>query len=100
MDVEVLGGRFRQREFGGLGWEGDPFEAHELEAVRGWLSSKAVSIYGGSAEIQNNKGTAFSSLAEVKKEVGEPDEALEDFRRALKCYDSAIQIAPSGAMAI
>ena len=38
----------------GLGWEGDAFESHELEAVRGWLSSKAVSIYGGSFEIQNN----------------------------------------------
>ena len=38
----------------GLGWEGDAFEANELEAVRGWLSGKSVSIYGGSAEIQNN----------------------------------------------
>ena len=45
--VEILGHR-------GLGWDGDPFEAEELEAVRSWLSSKAVSIYGGSAEIQNN----------------------------------------------
>ena len=38
----------------GVGWEGDPFESHELEAVRSWLTSKAVSIYGGSFEIQNN----------------------------------------------
>ena len=38
----------------GLGWEGDPFEEHELEAVRHWLSGKAISIYGGSFEIQNN----------------------------------------------
>jgi len=38
----------------GLGWDGDAFEAHELAAVRGWLSGKAVSIYGGSFEIQNN----------------------------------------------
>ena len=38
----------------GLGWEGDSFEVHELEAVRGWLGAKAVSIYGGSYEVQNN----------------------------------------------
>jgi len=45
--VEMLGNR-------GLGWESEPFETHELEAVRAWLSSKAVSIYGGSFEVQNN----------------------------------------------
>ena len=38
----------------GLGWEGDPFEEHELQMVRSWLSGKAMSIYGGSYEIQNN----------------------------------------------
>jgi alkylation response protein AidB-like acyl-CoA dehydrogenase len=38
----------------GLGWEGDDFSGDELSAVRGWLSGKAMSIYGGSAEIQNN----------------------------------------------
>ncbi len=38
----------------GLGWEGDDFSRDELETVRGWLSGKAMSIYGGSAEIQNN----------------------------------------------
>jgi alkylation response protein AidB-like acyl-CoA dehydrogenase len=38
----------------GLGWEGDDYTPEELEAVRGWLSGKAMSIYGGSAEIQNN----------------------------------------------
>ena len=38
----------------GLGWDGDSFEGHELEAVRGWLGTKAISIYGGSHEIQNN----------------------------------------------
>jgi len=45
--VEVMGHR-------GLGWEGEGFRAEELEAVRGWLGGKAVSIYGGSYEIQNN----------------------------------------------
>jgi alkylation response protein AidB-like acyl-CoA dehydrogenase len=38
----------------GLGWEGDSFSSEELAAVRGWLSVKAMSIYGGSFEIQNN----------------------------------------------
>jgi alkylation response protein AidB-like acyl-CoA dehydrogenase len=38
----------------GLGWEGDAFKREEIEAVRGWLSGKAMSIYGGSQEIQNN----------------------------------------------
>jgi alkylation response protein AidB-like acyl-CoA dehydrogenase len=38
----------------GLGWEGDGFTADEVSAVRGWLSGKAMSIYGGSFEIQNN----------------------------------------------
>lgn len=38
----------------GIGWEGDGFEADELTAVRGWLGAKAISIYGGSYEIQNN----------------------------------------------
>jgi alkylation response protein AidB-like acyl-CoA dehydrogenase len=38
----------------GLGWEGDAFDKAEIEAVRGWLSGKAMSIYGGSFEIQNN----------------------------------------------
>ncbi|GAB3291261.1 acyl-CoA dehydrogenase family protein [Parahaliea aestuarii] len=38
----------------GLGWEGDGFTPQELMATRGWLWGKAVSIYGGTAEIQNN----------------------------------------------
>jgi alkylation response protein AidB-like acyl-CoA dehydrogenase len=38
----------------GLGWDGDAFTSDELQTVRGWLSGKAMSIYGGSAEIQNN----------------------------------------------
>jgi alkylation response protein AidB-like acyl-CoA dehydrogenase len=38
----------------GLGWEGEGFSSDELQTVRGWLSGKAMSIYGGSAEIQNN----------------------------------------------
>ena len=38
----------------GLGWEGGDFTAEELTAVRGWLSGKAGSIYGGSNEVQSN----------------------------------------------
>jgi hypothetical protein len=38
----------------GLGWEGDGFTSDEIVSVRGWLAGKAMSIYGGSAEIQNN----------------------------------------------
>jgi alkylation response protein AidB-like acyl-CoA dehydrogenase len=45
--IEVMG-------HSGLGWEGEGFTADELGAVRGWLSGKAMSIYGGSFEIQNN----------------------------------------------
>jgi len=38
----------------GLGWEGDKFTEDELEHVRQWLWGKAISIYGGSAEVQKN----------------------------------------------
>jgi alkylation response protein AidB-like acyl-CoA dehydrogenase len=38
----------------GLGWEGDAFTPEEIQTVRGWLFGKAMSIYGGSFEIQNN----------------------------------------------
>ena len=47
LKLEVMGHQ-------GLGWEGDGFEGEELAAVRAWLSGKAMSIYGGSFEIQNN----------------------------------------------
>jgi alkylation response protein AidB-like acyl-CoA dehydrogenase len=45
--VEVMGVQ-------GLGWEGDEFTPDELSSVRGWLGGKATTIFGGSAEIQNN----------------------------------------------
>ncbi|ONF97613.1 acyl-CoA dehydrogenase family protein [Sphingomonas jeddahensis] len=38
----------------GLGWEGEGFSHEELATTRTWLWGKAVSIYGGSSEIQNN----------------------------------------------
>ena len=45
--LEIMGSQ-------GLGWEGEEFTPAELNAVRTWLGGKATTIYGGSAEIQNN----------------------------------------------
>ena len=47
LTLEIMGAQ-------GLGWEGDEFTREEIETVRGWLGGKAMSIYGGSSEIQNN----------------------------------------------
>lgn len=47
LTIELLG-------FQGVGWEGEGFTPEELSTVRGWLSGKAMSIYGGSFEIQKN----------------------------------------------
>ncbi len=47
LTIEIMGHK-------GLGWEGEDFSQEELAAVRMWLTGKAMSIYGGSFEIQNN----------------------------------------------
>ncbi len=47
LTLEIMGAQ-------GLGWEGEGFSDDEIDVVRGWLSGKAMSIYGGSFEIQNN----------------------------------------------
>lgn len=47
LTLEIMG-------MNGLGWEGEGFDEKELAATRLWLWGKAVSIYGGSTEIQNN----------------------------------------------
>ncbi len=47
LSLEIMGSQ-------GIGWEGNGFTDAELDIVRGWLWGKAVSIYGGSAEVQNN----------------------------------------------
>ena len=47
LTLEIMGAQ-------GLGWQGDEFTREEIETVRGWLAGKAMSIYGGSSEIQNN----------------------------------------------
>ena len=38
----------------GLGWEGDDFTAEELDTLRLWAMSKAMTIAGGSSEVQLN----------------------------------------------
>ena len=38
----------------GLGWRGDMFTKDEIGAARSWLASKAVTIYGGTNEVQAN----------------------------------------------
>ncbi|HEY5647206.1 MAG TPA: acyl-CoA dehydrogenase family protein [Pseudomonadales bacterium] len=38
----------------GLGWEGEAFSEEELESTRGWLRDRAVTIYGGTNEVQLN----------------------------------------------
>lgn len=47
LTLEIMGSQ-------GLGWDGDQYTAEEKETVRDWLWGKAVSIYGGSYEVQNN----------------------------------------------
>ena len=47
LSIEIMG-------MAGLGWEGEGFSEDELTQTRTWLWGKAVSIYGGSTEIQNN----------------------------------------------
>ncbi len=47
LTLEIMGSQ-------GLGWEGDDYSKEEREAVRGWLSGKATTIFGGSQEIQSN----------------------------------------------
>lgn len=38
----------------GLAWEGDGFTTEEIDAVRQWAFSKALSIAGGTSEVQLN----------------------------------------------
>ncbi|OJU58605.1 MAG: hypothetical protein BGO00_11630 [Alphaproteobacteria bacterium 62-8] len=45
--LEIMG-------YQGLGWSGEGYADLEIESTRTWLSGKAVTIYGGSNEIQNN----------------------------------------------
>ena len=38
----------------GIGWEGEGFSTSELETTKNWLSNRAVTIYGGTNEVQMN----------------------------------------------
>ncbi|MBL4682615.1 MAG: acyl-CoA dehydrogenase family protein [Pseudomonadales bacterium] len=38
----------------GIGWEGCEFTDFELETTKNWLSTRAVTIYGGTNEVQMN----------------------------------------------
>ena len=44
----------RLRGTAGLAWEGSEFTENELESTRGWLRDRAVTIYGGTNEVQLN----------------------------------------------
>jgi alkylation response protein AidB-like acyl-CoA dehydrogenase len=50
------GADFRTQLMGsqGHGWEGESFAAEELEATRAYLQTRAVTIYGGTNEVQRN----------------------------------------------
>ena len=47
LSLEIMGNQ-------GLGWEGAQFSDDELSTVKEWLWGKAISIYGGSFEVQKN----------------------------------------------
>ncbi|MBQ60678.1 MAG: acyl-CoA dehydrogenase [Gammaproteobacteria bacterium] len=42
------------RGVSGTAWEGDTFTPNELESTRDWLRDRAVTIYGGTNEVQMN----------------------------------------------
>jgi alkylation response protein AidB-like acyl-CoA dehydrogenase len=46
--------RVRMMGAQGYGWEGDTFSEAERGATRAWLHSRAVTIYGGTNEVQLN----------------------------------------------
>jgi alkylation response protein AidB-like acyl-CoA dehydrogenase len=47
LNLEIAGSQ-------GLGWDGEGFTDVELSNTRDWLWGKAISIYGGSYEVQKN----------------------------------------------
>ena len=42
------------RGLAGAGWEGDGFTQTEVDSTRSWLRDRAVTIYGGTNEVQMN----------------------------------------------
>jgi len=47
MIVQVMGSL-------GIGWSGEPFSDHEIDATRTWLKQKSLTIAGGTKEVQLN----------------------------------------------
>ncbi len=45
--LEIMGSQ-------GVGWETGEYSEEEVRTVREWLGGKAMSIYGGSYEVQKN----------------------------------------------
>ena len=43
-----------QRGTAGLVWDSEDFDQDELDSTRGWLRDRAVTIYGGTNEVQQN----------------------------------------------
>jgi len=35
-------------------WDSEDFDQDELDSTRGWLRDRAVTIYGGTNEVQQN----------------------------------------------
>ena len=50
----VYGQAVVDQEVAGFGWEGDAFSSAEIDATRAFLHSRAITIYGGTNEIQMN----------------------------------------------
>jgi alkylation response protein AidB-like acyl-CoA dehydrogenase len=46
--------RSELRGMAGAGWEGDGFTDSEIESTKHWLRDRAVTIYGGTNEVQMN----------------------------------------------
>jgi acyl-CoA dehydrogenase len=56
----------------GLGWEGEGFSTEELDTLRLWAMSKAMTIAGGSSEIQLNViAKSVLGLPQAKSRPGE-----------------------------
>ena len=70
----------------GIGWEGDGFSEREIESTRSWLNTRAVTIYGGTNEVQmniNSKARSWTSrltLKSVRVTTGNIAESKKDSR--------------------